>query len=100
LELLDPTSIYLTIELFRDFGLVSRHLSSTNLMFARVNQVTRHLSRPTLRTGGQLLTSRSTMAAPGGKKQIHTAGIIIIGDEVLGGKVSHIAYANHRLQHY
>jgi hypothetical protein len=34
------------------------------------------------------------MAAPNNKKQIHTAGIIIIGDEVLGGKVRIIAHAN------
>jgi hypothetical protein len=34
------------------------------------------------------------MAAPNGKKQIHTAGIIIIGDEVLGGKVRSNAHAD------
>jgi hypothetical protein len=34
------------------------------------------------------------MAAPNTKKQIHTAGIIIIGDEVLGGKVRDSAQAN------
>jgi hypothetical protein len=62
-------------------------------MFARIGQVTRHLSRPTLQNGGQLLTSRSAMAAPSSKKQIHTAGIIIIGDEVLGGKVRDTAPA-------
>jgi len=64
-------------------------------MFARINQVARHLSRPlpnylhhsaAARSGGLILTSRTTMAAERSKRQIHTAGIIIIGDEVLGGK--------------
>lgn len=69
-------------------------------MFSRLNQLARHLSRPlpnylhnsaAARTSGGLLTSRTgTMAAmENSKKMIHTAGCIIIGDEVLGGKVSH-----------
>lgn len=73
---------------------ILRRPPAKDLMFARVGQVTRHFSRPILQNGGQLLTSRSTMAAPNTKRQIHTAGIIIIGDEVLGGKVSNNAYTN------
>lgn len=63
-------------------------------MFARLNQLSRHLSRPLpnyahspaaafLRSG--IMTS--VPAEEKSKRMIHTAGCIIIGDEVLGGKV-------------
>ncbi|KXT12095.1 hypothetical protein AC579_1871 [Pseudocercospora musae] len=61
-------------------------------MFSRINQLTRHLSRPlpnylhNSAARGSTLTSISSMAAERSKRQIHTAGCIIIGDEVLGGK--------------
>jgi len=70
-------------------------------MFARINQLARHLTRPlpnyahssafsgAIRPGIKSPTS-SFMAATAmenHKKMIHTAGCIIIGDEVLGGKV-------------
>ncbi|KAK4618026.1 hypothetical protein CLAFUW4_12465 [Fulvia fulva] len=68
-------------------------------MFSRLNQLSRHLSRPLpnyLHSGAasshtpSILTSstpRFTMAAAdNSKKMIHTAGCLIIGDEVLGGK--------------
>lgn len=66
-------------------------------MFSRVSQIARHLSRPLpsyLHTSAAapLLTTSSrptlaTMSAlQNSKAQIHTAGCIIIGDEVLGGK--------------
>ncbi len=57
-------------------------------MFARFTQLTRHLSGPL-----QNYAHRSTAAPAGimtsdtGKKMIHTAACLIIGDEVLGGKV-------------
>jgi len=65
-------------------------------MFSRLNQLARHLSRPipnylhnsavSISPAGGLLSSRAMAAAQNSKKQIHTAGCIIIGDEVLGGK--------------
>ncbi|EME40413.1 hypothetical protein DOTSEDRAFT_157105 [Dothistroma septosporum NZE10] len=69
-------------------------------MFSRINQLTRHLARPLpnyLHSSAaataprtSILTSspsRFTMAAASNsKKTIHTAGCLIIGDEVLGGK--------------
>lgn len=81
--------------------------NTCNFMFARLNQVARHLSRPlpnyahssaaapSLRglansfimasTGGATATERN-------KRMIHTAGCLIIGDEVLGGKVGSAAF--------
>lgn len=71
-------------------------------MFGRLNQLARHLTRPlpnyahrsaatTTRIGlvSPIQTS-SAMAATNaqGKSMIHTAACLIIGDEVLGGKVS------------
>jgi hypothetical protein len=67
-----------------------------SLMFSRLSQVARHLSRPVphfahssaARFGAPSITS-SIMAAttPQQKGLIHTAACLIIGDEVLGGKV-------------
>ncbi|KAL8995076.1 MAG: hypothetical protein Q9169_005112 [Polycauliona sp. 2 TL-2023] len=66
-------------------------------MVARLIQLTRHLSRPLLHHGhiSPAAVSRplfgagtmSTSTAEGrSKRMIHTAGCLIIGDEVLGGK--------------
>ena len=64
-------------------------------MFARLSQLSRHLSPPLPRfsaapassafLGTNIMTSIT--AAEKSKRMIHTAGCIIIGDEVLGGKV-------------
>ncbi len=65
-------------------------------MFGRLTQISRHLTRPlpnyahtSAAVSGQLL--RSNIMTSGvedrTKRMIHTAGCIIIGDEVLGGKV-------------
>ena len=66
-------------------------------MFARLGQLARHLSRPlpnyahtsAARAGlfGGAAVDWPKMAAERNKRMIHTAGCIIIGDEVLGGKV-------------
>lgn len=66
-------------------------------MFARLNQVARHLSRPLPNYLHQSAAAplRSTsfginalkMADANGKRTINTAACLIIGDEVLGGKV-------------
>lgn len=65
-------------------------------MFSRINQVARHFSRPlpnylhnsaTFR-GGQSITSRVMASENGNVRMINTAACLIIGDEVLGGKVS------------
>ncbi|KAL1304515.1 hypothetical protein AAFC00_003502 [Neodothiora populina] len=62
-------------------------------MFARLNQVVRHLSRPIPNYLHQSAFSPAkssivgfSMADTSGKRTINTAGCIIIGDEVLGGK--------------
>ena len=73
-------------------------------MFGRLNQLVRHLSRPLpnyvhlsaanprvgLVNGVTSSTTSPAMAAEGGhgKGLIHTAACLIIGDEVLGGKVN------------
>ncbi|KAL8804148.1 MAG: hypothetical protein Q9223_005884 [Gallowayella weberi] len=64
-------------------------------MFARLSQLTRHLSRP-LPNYGHISAAAGTRASIGAaimpssedrsRRMIHTAGCIIIGDEVLGGK--------------
>jgi len=66
----------------------------TRSMFSRINQLARHLSRPlpnylhnSAASGLSLTTSRA-MAAERSKRMINTAACLIIGDEVLGGKVS------------
>lgn len=71
-------------------------------MFGRLSQLTRHLSRPALSFSpaatsplsssslSPLRRTPSTMTAPAivnATKTIHTAACLIIGDEVLGGKV-------------
>ena len=66
-------------------------------MLARLSQLGRHLSRPIPNYGHSsaaapsafLRTSIMTSVSPDekSKRMIHTAGCIIIGDEVLGGKV-------------
>ena len=70
-------------------------------MFGRLSQLTRHLSRPALSfspaatsplSSSSLspLRTPSTMTLPAianATKTIHTAACLIIGDEVLGGKV-------------
>ncbi|KAK4692505.1 hypothetical protein P7C71_g4719, partial [Lecanoromycetidae sp. Uapishka_2] len=65
-------------------------------MFSRLSQLSRHLSRQLLNyaytsaaatrplVGSNMMTS--VTAAEKSKRMIHTAGCIIIGDEVLGGK--------------
>ncbi|KAL8891700.1 MAG: hypothetical protein Q9215_001352 [Flavoplaca cf. flavocitrina] len=66
-------------------------------MFSRVNQLTRHISRPLPNYSSVLpaAASRSSLGASimsrsaaedRSKRMLHTAGCIIIGDEVLGGK--------------
>lgn len=61
-------------------------------MFARLNQVARHLSRPLPnhlhRSAAAFPSLLSNMAETNGKRTINTAACLIIGDEVLGGKVS------------
>jgi hypothetical protein len=64
-------------------------------MFSRLNQVARHLSRPLpnyLHRSAAAATTRLTsnpaiMADANNKRTINTAACLIIGDEVLGGKV-------------
>lgn len=68
-------------------------------MFGRLNQLARHLTRPlpnyahrsaatTPRIGLVSPIQTSSAMAAQGKSMIHTAACLIIGDEVLGGKVS------------
>ena len=64
-------------------------------MFARLGQLSRHLSSPIPRFSAVAASSAflgiskmaSVKAEEKSKRMIHTAGCIIIGDEVLGGKV-------------
>lgn len=64
-------------------------------MYARLNQLARHFSRPLPNylhnAAPRLRPSRSiaarAMASEQQKKMINTAACLIIGDEVLGGKV-------------
>lgn len=72
-----------------------------NLMFARLNQLSRHLSRPlpnylhnsaasaAARPNTMSLSAASAAASERSKRTINTAACLIIGDEVLGGKVCH-----------
>lgn len=73
-------------------------------MFSRINQVARHLSRPlpnylhnsAARPSLGALSTSQAMAQERSKKMIHTAACLIIGDEVLGGKVCDLAtYSRH-----
>ena len=68
-------------------------------MFSRLSQLTRHLSRrlPYYSSISPAIASRSSLGASimsrsaaedRSKRMLHTAGCIIIGDEVLGGKVN------------
>jgi len=65
-------------------------------MFNRLSQVTRHLTRPLQPNfaqpaiRGSLTSSFSGNMAQQQKGLIHTAACLIIGDEVLGGKVAFI----------
>lgn len=98
--LLSPSSLFLL--LLYTLSLSSSHiLSLTTSMFGRLSQLTRHLSRPALSfspaatsplSSSSLspLRTPSTMTLPAianATKTIHTAACLIIGDEVLGGKV-------------
>lgn len=76
----------------------SRHYSSTYIfMLNRLNLLTRHLSRPFSPSrpispsfSAPSLAARSGLSAMTSAvhpKLIHTAACLIIGDEVLGGKV-------------
>lgn len=66
-------------------------------MFSRLSQLTRHLSRPLpnyAHTSAAVtnrimtsLTGASAIAEERNTRTIHTAACLIIGDEVLGGKV-------------
>lgn len=67
-------------------------------MLNRLSLLARHISRPAIpvsnlagaRSGGSITSltmSGSTSAQVQQKSAIHTAGCVIIGDEVLGGKV-------------
>jgi len=63
-------------------------------MFSRLSQVARHLSRPlpnyahtSAAAFSGRMTSPSAAADERNSRTIHTAACLIIGDEVLGGKV-------------
>ena len=58
-------------------------------MYSRLSQLARHLSRPLpnfTHRSAAAITSTAKMTSSNNLRQIHTAGCIIIGDEVLGGK--------------
>jgi hypothetical protein len=68
-------------------------------MFSRLSQVARHLSRPlpnyTRKSAAtvpsivnRIMSSSSATPDERNTRTIHTAACLIIGDEVLGGKVS------------
>lgn len=69
-------------------------------MFGRLNQLARHLTRPLPNYAHRAAAPKTGFASPiqtspamaatnaQGKSMIHTAACLIIGDEVLGGKVS------------
>lgn len=74
-------------------------------MFGRLNQLSRHISRPVLNSVSTPSTTAATTPAVGLRsgpatmtscvrdtKTIHTAGCLIIGDEVLGGKVGSLPH--------
>jgi len=69
-------------------------------MFSRVSQLARHFSRPLpnyahTSAAGTFTTRIMTSSAADERntRTIHTAACLIIGDEVLGGKVSCIEYS-------
>ena len=64
-------------------------------MFSRINQLTRHFARPlpnylhnSAARPAYSITSRVMAVNGTQQKMINTAACLIIGDEVLGGKVS------------
>ena len=57
-------------------------------MFARLGQLARHLSRPLPNYTHHSAAAFRPSIMTSDKKTIHTAACLIIGDEVLGGKVS------------
>jgi hypothetical protein len=58
-------------------------------MFSRLNQVARHLARPLPNyLHNSAFAGSAAMAQERSKRTINTAACLIIGDEVLGGKVS------------
>lgn len=75
-------------------------------MLSRLNLLTRHLSRPFNPTRPSIPALSTTPLAPrpvpsamtsaAHAKPIHTAACLIIGDEVLGGKVIQSSYWNQR----
>jgi hypothetical protein len=68
------------------------------LMFSRLSQLARHLSRPlpnythtsaaAVSSAGRGAMTSSSTADERNSRTIHTAACLIIGDEVLGGKAS------------
>lgn len=57
-------------------------------MFSRLNQVARHLSRPIPNyLHNSAFAGSAAMAQNRSNRMINTAACLIIGDEVLGGKV-------------
>ena len=60
-------------------------------MLSRLTQVTRHLSSPalTLRSTRAFGKMAAASVSERNSRTINTAACLIIGDEVLGGKVSH-----------
>jgi hypothetical protein len=64
-------------------------------MFGRFSQLARHLSRPlpnyAHRSAASISGTMTSQSTDLGKRMIRTAGCIIIGDEVLGGKVQNMS---------
>jgi hypothetical protein len=69
----------------------------STLMFSRLSQIARHLSQPLPNFAHvsaaipRNTSFASSIMATQEKKLIHTAACLIIGDEVLGGKVCRIS---------
>lgn len=62
-------------------------------MFSRLNQVARHLARPLPNyLHNSAFAGPAAMAQERSKRTINTAACLIIGDEVLGGKVSTLEF--------
>jgi hypothetical protein len=81
----------------QSFRFCSTYTYFQSFMFSRLSQVSRHLSRPLPQLARASSAkfrpslSSSVMAGASATQQkglIHTAACLIIGDEVLGGKVS------------
>lgn len=56
-------------------------------MFSRLAQITKHLSAPAAASTRRFTLGRMASADERNARTIHTAACLIIGDEVLGGKV-------------